>query len=144
MVSTLIVQPENGATIQRGATVPFACTTSNMETGFFDDPQRLYYATPQTLNAEGVIQGHQHISIQRIASTTTAPDPRSESLSFFVGLNTKADAQGVHTATIPATTFTQPGVYRICTITGTRGHQPVIMPVARRGSQDDCIRVTVA
>jgi hypothetical protein len=28
-------------------------------------------------------------------------------------------------------------------MTGTNSHQPVIMPVAQRGAQDDCIRVNV-
>ncbi|CAJ0768506.1 10506_t:CDS:2, partial [Entrophospora sp. SA101] len=29
------------------------------------------------------------------------------------------------------------GAYRLCTLSGTETHQPWIMPVAKRGSQDD-------
>ncbi|CAG8833909.1 36870_t:CDS:1, partial [Racocetra persica] len=35
------------------------------------------------------------------------------------------------------------GFYRLCTMSSTHSHQPVIMPVAQRGSQDDCIRFKV-
>jgi len=35
------------------------------------------------------------------------------------------------------------GSYRLCTMTSSSNHQPVLMPVAQRGAQDDCIRFTV-
>lgn len=61
---------------------------------------------------------------------------------FFKGLNEPAVAGGTLSVNIPAGKL-KDGQYRICSITGTDTHQPVIMPVAQRGSQDDCIRINV-
>ncbi|KAH6572497.1 hypothetical protein BASA62_003324 [Batrachochytrium salamandrivorans] len=65
---------------------------------------------------------------------------------FFKGINdrhTDGKQGRLLSATILAGQLTINGNYRICSITGSDSHQPVIMPVAQRGSQDDCIRVTV-
>jgi transcription initiation factor TFIID subunit 15 len=35
------------------------------------------------------------------------------------------------------------GFYRVCTIVAAANHQPVLMPVAQRGSQDDCTKFIV-
>ncbi len=63
-------------------------------------------------------------------------------IDFFKGLNQKSSDGLTLSLEIPAGTLSN-GKYRICSITGSNSHQPVIMPVARRGSQDDCIRVNV-
>jgi len=56
-------------------------------------------------------------------------------------LDFAADAQGILQQDVanglPA------GLYRCCTMASSFAHTPVIMPVAQRGSQDDCIRFTV-
>jgi hypothetical protein len=140
MVSTIISTPANGAIL--GIQEPFTVTvnTVNMQLGFFDDPKTLYYASPQTLNNNLNIQGHQHVTIQQLTSLTQPPD--AQQFDFFLGLN-DAGGNGVLSANV-AKGLPRAGTYRICSITGSRGHQPVVMPVAQRGSQDDCIRVTVS
>jgi hypothetical protein len=60
---------------------------------------------------------------------------------FFKGLNDPA-VDGTLSVVIPAGTLPV-GLLRICSISGSESHQPVVMPVAQRGSQDDCIRVEV-
>jgi hypothetical protein len=35
------------------------------------------------------------------------------------------------------------GNYRVCSMTSSSNHQPVLMPVAQRGAQDDCQKFTV-
>lgn len=35
------------------------------------------------------------------------------------------------------------GNYRVCTMTSSSNHQPVLMPVAQRGAQDDCQKFVV-
>lgn len=35
------------------------------------------------------------------------------------------------------------GFYRVCTMSSAANHQPVLMPVAQRGAQDDCQRFSV-
>lgn len=35
------------------------------------------------------------------------------------------------------------GNYRVCTMSSASNHQPVLMPVAQRGAQDDCTKFTI-
>jgi transcription initiation factor TFIID subunit 15 len=105
------------------------------------DPQTRYYASPQQLNTAGQIIGHQHVVAQFVGLGGQPPD--ASVFDFFKGLDFPAINGNELSVTIPANTFTKRGEYRICTMTGASSHQPVIMPVAQRGPQDDCIRVTV-
>ncbi|KAI9868497.1 MAG: Pathogenicity cluster 5 protein d [Trichoglossum hirsutum] len=61
---------------------------------------------------------------------------------FFKGINDAGDGKGNLQATVkgglPA------GKYRVCTIGTSFTHQPALMPVARRGAQDDCQKFSVA
>ncbi|KAI9190308.1 hypothetical protein H9P43_001742 [Blastocladiella emersonii ATCC 22665] len=142
MVSTIILAPQNGARMPRNKAINFAIRTRGLDAGFFENPNERYYVSPQTLNSRGQVEGHQHVTVQRLGNAQTPPDARSDSLAFFKGLD-QEDTNGILTTTIPADAVSQPGLYRLCTMTGTRGHQPVIMPVARRGAQDDCIRINI-
>lgn len=149
MVSSYISEPESGSILDCNKDIRVAVFTQNLETGFFDDPAKQYYLFPQTLNNQGIIEGHQHVVVQRLgdlnAKVTKIPDARV--FQFFKGLNDEADGNGALTATIPAKALCSAngkgGVFRMCSITGTFSHQPVIMPVAQRGSQDDCIRINI-
>ncbi|KAI8822700.1 uncharacterized protein EV422DRAFT_410575 [Fimicolochytrium jonesii] len=142
MVSSLITSPSNGATLDASSDLLVTVDYRNLDTGFFSDPAKTYYTIPQTLNSDGVIQGHSHITIQPLGSkANAAPDART--FAFFKGLNDEAQNGRTLSVTVPGGTFTEDGVYRICSMSGSNSHQPVIMPVAQRGAQDDCIRVTV-
>ncbi|RIA98674.1 hypothetical protein C1645_748894 [Glomus cerebriforme] len=138
MVSAIIIEPRNNQRIPSNQ--PFFVRTkiSNLDTGFFSDPTIDYYQIPQTLNDNGQIQGHSHITIQKIDGKSV-PDPTV--FAFFKGLNDKAD-NGVLSVNV-TTGLPSAGLYRICTMNASNSHQPVVMPVAQRGSQDDCIRVNV-
>lgn len=140
MVSTIIVSPKNGETIAVNKPFTVAIQNQNLITGFFDDPVAQYYAKPQILGAGGKIKGHQHITIQQLTSTKIAPDARV--FAFFKGLNDAANGQGQLSVLVdkglPAS-----GLYRVCSISASQGHQPVVMPVAQRGAQDDCVRINV-
>ncbi|CAG8600988.1 1182_t:CDS:1, partial [Racocetra fulgida] len=137
--STLILAPSNEAGISVNQTFNVTVKITNLETGHFSDPKTEYYLEPQTLNEDGVVLGHSHIVIQLLTSETDVPN--SKTFVFFEGLN-DAFTDGVFTQEVsgglPA------GRYRICTLSSTFTHQPVIMPVAKRGAQDDCIRITVS
>ncbi|CAG8723357.1 4855_t:CDS:2, partial [Racocetra fulgida] len=89
-----------------------------------------YYAKSQELNAQGLINGHSHITVQKFFDNVP-PNPQNP--AFFKGLNDPAK-NGVLSVTVDAL---PPGQYRICTMNSSRGHQGVIMPVANRGAQDD-------
>ncbi|KAI9218581.1 hypothetical protein BC828DRAFT_399500 [Blastocladiella britannica] len=141
MVSSIILSPASGATIKASSDVTVAVRTQGMNLGFFEDPNTRYYTSPQTLDKQGNIEGHQHVTVQALGNAQAPPNPQTQALAFFKGLD-QATNNGILSVTIPAGTL-KPGLTRICTMTGTRGHQAVLMPVARRGAQDDCIRVTV-
>ncbi|KAG5461539.1 MAG: hypothetical protein BJ554DRAFT_6246, partial [Olpidium bornovanus] len=141
MVSSIITSPENGDVIPAGSSFDVAVTVSNLNTGFFTKADVEYYTQPQSLNEDGVIRGHTHITIQNLGDGQTPPNAKDK--AFFKGLNDKADGNGGLSVNVPADTIKEPGQYRICSMASSFSHQPVVMPVAQRGSQDDCIRVTV-
>jgi hypothetical protein len=139
MVSTVIRFPKNNEEIKENTPFTIRTKTSGLTTGFFDDPVNQYYIFPQTLDNKGFIQGHSHVTIQKIENEDEPPNP--EIFAFFKGLNDPADGNGELTAAVdkglPA------GDYRLCTMVSSFAHQPTLMPVAQRGAQDDCVRFKV-
>jgi len=137
MVSTLIRFPKNNEVIEANKNFTIVTETINLTTGFFDDPLKQYYIFPQTLDGQGFIQGHSHVTVQKLIGNGV-PDPRI--FAFFKGLNDKAKNGLLSTVVnkgLPA------GKYRLCTMVSSFAHQPTLMPVAQRGAQDDCVRFTV-
>lgn len=104
------------------------------------DPANTYYAAPQQLKG-GKVVGHTHITIQKLDALNTKQAPAADVFEFFKGINDPGDGKGnleaVVTDGLPA------GIYRICTLSSASNHQPVIMPIAQRGAQDDCTKFTV-
>lgn len=113
----------------------------NLETGNFVNAQENYFSAPQQLNAQGVIRGHSHVVIEKVAAldSTTVLDPNV--FAFFKGLNAAADANGILTATVdqglPA------GTYKLSSINTAANHQPVLVAVAQHGSLDDVVYVSL-
>ena len=87
----------------------------------------------------GKILGHSHITIQEIKGNKRKPlNPKA--FAFFKGLDDPAE-NGV--LSVEVESGLPAGDYRICTIVSSFTHQPVVMPIAQRGAQDDCIRIKV-
>lgn len=143
MPSTIIVTPENGSTISAKTTFDIEVEVENVETGHFSDPETQYYTEPQSINDDGLILGHLHVVVQQITTPKTPLDPTV--FQFFEGLNDPGTGVGKGAQSLTATVDggLSAGNYRLCTLSGTDSHQPWIMPVAKRGSQDDCIRFNV-
>lgn len=80
MVSTLIVNPDNGAQVDASKDLLVRLNTRNLVTGFFDDPNAKYYLSPQTLDGSGRVQGHQHAVIQKIVSLHFLCMPNSDNI----------------------------------------------------------------
>jgi len=141
MVSAMIVNPPFGQTIEPDTTFDIDVQLANLVAGSFTNPQNTYYAAPQQLQGGSVV-GHCHVTVQDIGSLNPTTPPDAKVFAFFKGIDDAGNGQGLLSATVdgglPA------GTYRICTMNSAQNHQPVLMPVAQRGSQDDCIRVTVA
>jgi hypothetical protein len=138
MISTLIIEPADGSTIDANKKFRIETTSSNLITGFFTDPVKDYYVKPQELE-DGKIKGHSHITIQKLEGNKKKP-PNPKAFAFFKGLDQRAE-NGILSVNVDK--GLPPGDYRICTIVSSFSHQPVVMPIAQRGSQDDCIRVKV-
>lgn len=86
--------------------------------------------------------GHTHVTVQDLGANlnpTTAPDPTL--FSFFKGINDAGNGDGLLQATV--TGGLPAGNYRVCTLSSAANHQPVLMPVAQRGSADDCTKFSV-
>jgi len=136
MPSSLIVFPKNAGTVTAGKNFTAVVKVKNLATGQFSDPANDDYDRPQELNNKGVILGHSHITIQKL-NGNNVPEPTI--FAFFKGLNFAAE-NGALTQIV---NLPIPGLYRMCCMTSSFTHQPVVMPVAQRGAQDDCIRFTV-
>jgi len=136
MTSTLITFPKNGGTVTAGKNFTAEVKIKNLDTGKFSDPANDYYDLAQELNNKGVIRGHSHITIQKLDDEKV---PDATVFAFFKGLNFAAK-NGVLTQIV---NLPIPGLYRMCTMASSFTHQPVVMPVAQRGPQDDCIRFKV-
>ncbi|KAJ0159112.1 hypothetical protein CTA2_10301 [Colletotrichum tanaceti] len=142
MISAMITNPQPGTTVEAGKTFNVSVQTAHLKAGFFVNPSTNYYSAPQNLDSTtGDIIGHCHVTIQEIGSlkSTTPPDPTK--FAFFKGIDTDGNGKGLLQASVdgglPA------GAYRVCTMIAAANHQPVIMPVAQRGAQDDCTKFEV-
>jgi hypothetical protein len=130
--------PANGATIPANQAFTIRMAIQNLETGFFVNAQQNYFSAPQQVNAQGIIQGHSHVVMQKLDSLdqTTIADP--ERFEFFKGLN--APAQG-GSLTAEVTNGLAPGAYRLSSINSAANHQPVLVAVAQHGALDDAVYV---
>ncbi|RDW73669.1 hypothetical protein BP5796_07111 [Coleophoma crateriformis] len=143
MVSSVITFPQtNGKAIASDTDFTITVQMSNIVSGSFTNADATYYAAPQALSG-GKVVGHTHVTVQDMGSSlnpTTALD--ATKFAFFKGINTAADSQGVLSATV--TGGLPAGNYRVCTMASASNHQPVLMPVAQRGTADDCTKFTVS
>ncbi|KAK2610356.1 hypothetical protein N8I77_003798 [Diaporthe amygdali] len=142
MISSIITFPQNGDSVPAQQDFTISVQTQNLEAGSFTNADATYYAAPQTLNGQGQVIGHTHVTVQDLGNSlnpSQPPDPTQ--FAFFKGINDAGNGKGLLSADVagglPA------GNYRLCTMTSASNHQPVLMPVAQRGSQDDCTKFTV-
>ncbi len=133
MPSALIKSPANRARL----TGAFKITVETKNFNPFQqvaNPIQGYLSQPQSLGLNGLINGAIQVVIQHIPDPSKAPP--AESISFFQIMSTNE-------VIVPANSIPTKGLHRICTMLGAQSLQPVVMPVAKRGSQDDCIRVFI-
>jgi hypothetical protein len=142
MMSSIITFPLAGsATIQSDTTFNITVQMSNIVAGSFTNADSTYFAAPQALQG-GVVVGHTHVTVQDMGKSlnpTGALDPTQ--FAFFKGINDAGNGQGLLSATV--TGGLPAGNYRVCTMASASNHQPAIMPVAQRGTADDCTKFTV-
>ncbi|EER42004.1 conserved hypothetical protein [Histoplasma capsulatum var. duboisii H88] len=145
MVSTLITSPLPGDEFKVNQTITFKVAVKNIEMGFYTNSNVSFLSAPQSLNCEGFVRGHTHLTVQFMGLNTTAIQALDASNpTWFKSVNgphaeNKTDD---FTATLEGG-LGKPGFYRVCTLTAAANHQPVIMPVPNRGAQDDCTKFKV-
>jgi transcription initiation factor TFIID subunit 15 len=142
MISSIITSPTPGQKIKSGQTFNVLVQTTGLRAGSFTNAASTYYSAPQDLSSSGQIIGHTHITVQDLGkglNPTSAPDPTQ--FVFFKGINDAGNNKGLLQAAV--TGGLPAGNYRVCTMTSSSNHQPVLMPVAQRGAQDDCQKFTV-
>ncbi|KAM0419059.1 hypothetical protein ACHAPT_011998 [Fusarium lateritium] len=141
MISAMITSPQAGEALTAGTTFNIQVQTSHLRAGNFVNPTTNYYTAPQDLDQNGDIIGHCHVTIQDIGSLKSTVPPDPSKFAFFKGIDDDGNGQGLLQAVVegglPA------GVYRVCTMIAAQNHQPVAMPVAQRGAQDDCTKFEV-
>ncbi|KZT05288.1 uncharacterized protein LAESUDRAFT_237697 [Laetiporus sulphureus 93-53] len=141
MPSAKFVNPKNLDTIAANTNFTIQMAISNLDTGFFVNPDTNYFAAPQTLNAQGLIVGHSHVVIEQLQSMTQTTTTDPTTFAFFKGLNAAAENGELSTTVaggLPA------GVYRMASINAAANHQPVLVAVAQHGSLDDMVYFTVS
>jgi transcription initiation factor TFIID subunit 15 len=141
MISSIVLFPGHNEDIAANQAFDIQVQITNLVAGSFTDAQATYYSAPQDLKG-GNIVGHCHVTVQDLGNNltpTNGPDPKT--FNFFKGIDDDGNGQGLLKATVanglPA------GFYRVCTMNSASNHQPVLMPVAQRGAQDDCNKFTV-
>jgi hypothetical protein len=131
--------PKNFDTLAADTPFTISLEIRKMVLGTFTNAANTYYAAPQQL-VGGVIQGHSHVTVQKMTSLDS-PEPLNPKIfAFFKGLNAAAN-NGILTADLPK--GLPAGVYRISSINSAGNHQEVLGPVAQRGSFNDAVYITV-
>lgn len=129
MVSTVILSPQNLQDINANESFNVSLQVANLQAGSFTNATSTYYSAPQALNSAGDIIGHVHVTIQDMGGSlnpTTPPDPTT--FAFFKGIDDAGNGQGLLQAAV--TDGLAAGVYRVCTMSSSSNHQPVLMPVS--------------
>ena len=141
MISAMITNPQPGDKIPSDTSFNISVQTNHLSAGNFVNPTTNYYTAPQDLDGTGDIIGHCHVTVQDIGSlgSNTPPDPSK--FAFFKGIDDAGNGQGLLQAVVDG--GLPPGTYRLCTMIAAQNHQPVAMPVAQRGAQDDCTKFEV-
>ncbi|KAK4171418.1 hypothetical protein QBC36DRAFT_339994 [Triangularia setosa] len=141
MITSIITHPRPGDIVPAQKTFNVTIQTQHLRPGYLVNPSVAYYTAPQDLDEKGDIIGHCHITIQNIGSLRSVNPPDPTVFAYFKGVDDEGDGKGGLQAEV--TGGLPEGAYRVCTIISARNHQPVVMPVAQRGSQDDCTKFVV-
>ena len=137
MPSSKFVFPKNGQTIRANRDFTIKMAIRNLNTGFFTNPDKTYFAAPQAVDNQGNVKGHSHVVVEALPAldTTNPTDPTK--FAFFKGLNAPANAQGV--LSVAVTGGLPAGVYRLASINTAANHQPALVAVAQHGALDDMV-----
>ena len=135
MVSTVILSPQNLQDLTANQSFNVSLQVSNLQAGAFTNATSTYYAAPQALNSAGNIIGHVHVTIQDMGSLNPTIPPDPTVFAFFKGIDDAGNGKGLLQAAV--TGGLAAGTYRVCTMSSSSNHQPVLMPVSYLPGLDD-------
>lgn len=159
---SLIINPSVNAEIERNSTFLVDVNVAEFALGSTSNSKKEYLMHPQSLNEEGLPEGHVHLSVQFLSplgaydGSIGTEVPRSQDCEFF-----KANVQSFARfgpSHISRVTFeikpglTKRGWYRICSFLGTTAHGPIYPNDNRVQAgksfkshmpDNDCIRIKV-
>jgi len=137
MPSSMITFPAHNQDITANTSFNITSTLVNLAAGDFTNAASTYYSAPTKLNAQGVVSGHTHMTVQDLGGSFNPSQPLDAStFVFFHGIDTAQTGDNELSATVA--NGLPPGFYRVCTMVSNANHSPLQMPVAQRGGQDDC------
>lgn len=90
MISAIITSPKPAENIAADTTFTISVQLRGLQAGAFTNAQKTYYAAPQTLNGQGQVIGHTHVTVQDLGNSlepNQPPDPKI--FAFFKGINDK-------------------------------------------------------
>jgi len=132
--------PTNFSTIPANTNFTIEMVLNNLQAGVFTNAQKTYYMAPQQLNGQGILIGHTHVVIQPMGDFGSGDILDPATFTFFKGINTGQDGQGVVTAAVAG--GVPPGNYRLASINTDANHAPAVVAVAQHGCLDDMIYFT--
>jgi len=142
MVSSIILNPKTGVSVPSDTTFNITVQMANLAAGQFTNADATYFSAPQTLT-NGIVSGHTHVTVQDLGGSLNPSGALDATqFAFFKGINDAGNGQGLLSAIV--TGGLPAGNYRVCTMASAANHQPVIMPVAQRGTADDCTKFVVS
>ncbi|PHH74864.1 hypothetical protein CDD80_2773 [Ophiocordyceps camponoti-rufipedis] len=146
MISTVFTFPQACQALPPNQAFTIKAVCANIVLGVFTNATSTYYTAPVQVNDRGLVIGHVHFSVQdlgQVANPQAPPDPRK--FAFFKGVNDKGQDLGndLTLASAEVADGLPAGCYRVCSLTSAANHQCANMPVAQRGSGDDCQRFSV-
>ncbi|KAG5927852.1 hypothetical protein E4U42_001694 [Claviceps africana] len=118
MVSSVFVNPQNGANLPANRDFKIQVQMINFKAGTFTNATSTYYSAPQDLDAQGNIIGHTHVTIQDTGKGLNPKRPLDPTqFAFFKGINDAGNGNGLLAADVtgglPAACL-QPPTINLC------------------------------
>lgn len=105
--------PKNGSLLAANTTFTVEIAVNNFDTGYFSNSETNFLAAPQTVNSNGIVQGHSHITIEAVPSYMSEDPLDPTRFTFFKAINTAA-SNGI--LSVAVTNGLPAGVYRISSV----------------------------
>jgi hypothetical protein len=138
MPSIRIASPSNNAVLVANADMTLLLRSSNFRDGFVVNSKTNFLAAPQQLDASGTVIGHYHIVIEQLDSLNSTAVNDVRTFAFFK-IVTDVNANGLVNVSVPK--GLPEGFYRVFASVHASNYQPVLSPIAQRGSLNDAAYV---